>query len=79
MSHSIPSHHPHNPIIIHLHLETDVAYRFPGYKEVRMVAGKPGIAFVEYETEMESAVAMGNLQHFKITPTNLMVISFAKK
>ncbi|PRP81445.1 hypothetical protein PROFUN_10975 [Planoprotostelium fungivorum] len=46
--------------------------QFPGYKEVRMVAGKPGIAFVEYDNEIESAAAMNGLQHFKITPTNLM-------
>jgi len=53
--------------------------QFPGFKEVRMVQGKQGIAFVEFETEVEAGVAMNGLQHFKITPTNLMVISYAKK
>eukprot|EP01089_Gocevia_fonbrunei_P022461 TRINITY_DN9096_c0_g1_i1.p1 TRINITY_DN9096_c0_g1~~TRINITY_DN9096_c0_g1_i1.p1 ORF type:complete len:201 (+),score=48.60 TRINITY_DN9096_c0_g1_i1:244-846(+) len=53
--------------------------QFPGFKEVRMAEGKKGIAFVEFNTAMEAAVAMNGLQHFKITPTNLMVISFAKK
>jgi len=53
--------------------------QFPGFKEVRMVTGKQGIAFVEFENEIEAGVAMGGLQHFKITPTNLMVISYAKK
>jgi len=53
--------------------------QFPGYQEVRMVAGKQGIAFVEFENEIEAGVAMTSLQHFKITPTHLMVISFAKK
>ena len=51
----------------------------PGYKEVRLVPGKSGIAFVEFETEMQSGVAMSGLQNFKITPTNLMQISFAKR
>jgi len=53
--------------------------QFPGFKEVRMVQGKQGIAFVEFESEVESTVAMNGLQHFKITPTHLMVISYAKK
>jgi len=53
--------------------------QFPGFKEVRMVTGKQGIAFVEFENEIEAGVAMNGLQHFKITPTHLMVISYAKK
>jgi len=53
--------------------------QFPGFKEVRMVTGKQGIAFVEFENEVGAGVAMNGLQHFKITPTHLMVISYAKK
>jgi len=53
--------------------------QFPGFKESKMVPGKKGIAFVEFGNEMEAAMAMNGLQHFKITPSNLMVISFAKK
>jgi len=53
--------------------------QFPGFKEVRMVSGKSGIAFVEFENEIEAGFALSQLQHFKITPTNLMVISYAKK
>jgi len=53
--------------------------QFPGFKEVRMVQGKQGIAFVEFENEVEGSIAMNGLQHFKIIPTHLMVISFAKK
>ncbi len=53
--------------------------QFPGFKEVRLVPGKAGIAFVEFENEEKSGVAMGGLQHFKITPQNLMKISYAKR
>jgi RNA recognition motif-containing protein len=53
--------------------------QFPGFMKVDMVPGKQGIAFVEFNSEMEAAVAMTGLQHFKITPTHLMVVSFAKK
>ncbi|KAF7818193.1 U1 small nuclear ribonucleoprotein A [Senna tora] len=53
--------------------------QYPGFKEVRMVETKPGIAFVEYGDEMQSTVAMQALQGFKITPQNPMLITYAKK
>ncbi|GKV09555.1 hypothetical protein SLEP1_g21039 [Rubroshorea leprosula] len=53
--------------------------QYPGFKEVRMIEAKPGIAFVEYEDEEQSGVAMQALQGFKIAPQFPMPISFAKK
>ena len=53
--------------------------RFPGYKEVRLVPGRSDIAFVEFDTELQSTEAKTSLQGFKITPTNAMTIAFAKK
>lgn len=53
--------------------------QFPGFKEVRLVPNKKGIAFVEFTNELEAGVAMNGLQGFKITPENHMTISFAKK
>lgn len=53
--------------------------QYPGFKEVRMVEAKPGIAFVEYEDEDQSSTAMQNLQGFKIAPQYPMAITFAKK
>ena len=49
-----------------------------GFKEVRMVEARPGIAFVEFENDMQASVAMTGLQSFKITPTNAMAITYAK-
>merc|ERR1711885_54399 len=46
--------------------------QFPGFKEVRLVPGRHDIAFVEFETEMQSAAARDALQGFKITPTASM-------
>ncbi|KAF5751318.1 U2 small nuclear ribonucleoprotein B''-like [Tripterygium wilfordii] len=53
--------------------------QYPGFKEVRMIDAKPGIAFVEFEDDMQSSTAMQALQGFKITPMNPMSITFAKK
>ncbi|KAE8703604.1 U1 small nuclear ribonucleoprotein A [Hibiscus syriacus] len=52
--------------------------QYPGLKDVRMVETKPGIAFVEYENEMQSTVAMQALQGFKMQQ-NQMLITYAKK
>ncbi|KAJ7959906.1 U2 small nuclear ribonucleoprotein B [Quillaja saponaria] len=53
--------------------------QYPGFKEVRLIEAKPGIAFVDFEDEAQSSMAMQSLQGFKITAQNPMLISFAKK
>jgi U2 small nuclear ribonucleoprotein B'' len=53
--------------------------QFPGYVEVRLVDGRPGIAFVEYGNDMQASVALQGLQAFKITPQNSMAITYAKQ
>lgn len=53
--------------------------QFPGFKEVRLVPGRHDIAFVEFENEVQAGAARDALQGFKITQTNAMKISFAKK
>ncbi|CAL1535368.1 unnamed protein product [Lymnaea stagnalis] len=53
--------------------------QFPGFKEVRLVPGRHDIAFVEFETDVQAGAAKDALQSFKITPTNAMKITFAKK
>mmetsp|Transcript_17908 Transcript_17908/g.39098 ORF Transcript_17908/g.39098 Transcript_17908/m.39098 type:complete len:226 (-) Transcript_17908:589-1266(-) len=58
---------------------TKLFQQFPGFREVRMVEAKPGIAFVEFENDMQSSVAMAGLQNFKVTPQHPMQITFGKK
>lgn len=53
--------------------------QYPGFREVRMIEAKPGIAFVEFEDDMQASIAMQALQGFKITPQNPMAITYAKK
>ncbi|KAH7542785.1 hypothetical protein FEM48_Zijuj02G0211000 [Ziziphus jujuba var. spinosa] len=77
---------PNNILFIeNLPLETnsmmlELLFRqYPGFKEVRIIEAKPGIAFVEFEDDVQSSMAMQALQGFKITPQNPMAITFAKK
>ena len=44
-----------------------------------MVEAKPGIAFVEFESELQSGVALSGLAGFQITPTHTMQVTFAKQ
>ncbi|CAM8973282.1 hypothetical protein QQ045_028963 [Rhodiola kirilowii] len=53
--------------------------KYPGFKEVRLIEAKPGIAFVEFEDDGQSSAAMEGLQGFRITPQNVLVINYAKK
>ncbi|MQL69136.1 hypothetical protein Taro_001388 [Colocasia esculenta] len=53
--------------------------QYPGFREVRMIEAKPGIAFVEFDDDIQASIAMQSLQGFKITPQNPMSIAYAKK
>jgi U2 small nuclear ribonucleoprotein B'' len=50
-----------------------------GFKEVRMVPGKAGIAFIEFDDEIKATTALQSLNGFKLTPTDSMSLSFAKR
>ncbi|RUP47735.1 RNA-binding domain-containing protein [Jimgerdemannia flammicorona] len=53
--------------------------QYPGFREVRMVPGKTGIAFVEYDSEPQASVAKDNLNAFQISLTHQIKVTFAKK
>lgn len=53
--------------------------QYPGFKEARLVNGKPGIAFVEFDDAARAIPAKTALHHFKITPTNNMKVTFARQ
>ena len=53
--------------------------QYAGYKEVRMVPGKKGIAFVEFADETQAGLALKGLNGFKLTPTDALQLSFAKR
>lgn len=53
--------------------------QYPGFEAVRLIDGKPGIGFVDFTSEFEAGRAMQALQGIKITPTNPLHITYAKK
>ncbi|CAD6190730.1 unnamed protein product [Caenorhabditis auriculariae] len=52
---------------------------FAGLKDIRMVPNRPGIAFVEFDTEGQAAPARVALNNFKISPEHTMRVDYAKK
>ncbi|KAF1323223.1 U1 small nuclear ribonucleoprotein a, partial [Globisporangium splendens] len=53
--------------------------QYHGFKEVRMVPGKKGLAFVEFGDDAQASIALQGLYGFKLTPTDALKVSFAKK
>lgn len=53
--------------------------QYPGFKQVRLVPGRKGIAFVDFESPAQSEAALQGLQGFKLSEDHLMQITFAKR
>jgi RNA recognition motif-containing protein len=52
---------------------TAVFARFPGFKAVRLVPGREGLAFAEYEDEVGSAVARDAMNGVKLGENTIRV------
>merc|ERR1712004_379218 len=53
--------------------------QFSGFVTTRLLPGKRGMAFVDFDNETNASLAKDSLQGFKISPTNAMKITFASK
>lgn len=81
----VPEQNPPNPILFIQNLPEDATdklleplfSRYPGFKSIRLVPSK-GIGFVEYDSAINSSMALWGLQGFKFSPEKSLVVSFAK-
>eukprot|EP00635_Sarcinochrysidales_sp_CCMP3193_P006198 CAMPEP_0118912578 /NCGR_PEP_ID=MMETSP1166-20130328/13760_1 /TAXON_ID=1104430 /ORGANISM="Chrysoreinhardia sp, Strain CCMP3193" /LENGTH=249 /DNA_ID=CAMNT_0006852099 /DNA_START=115 /DNA_END=864 /DNA_ORIENTATION=+ len=53
--------------------------QYTGFKEVRMVPGKKGIAFIEFADDVQASLALAGLNGFKLTPSHSLNLTFAKR
>lgn len=53
--------------------------QFPGFKKVRLVPAKHGIALVEFENDKQAGAVRASLQGFKVTLSYTMKITYIKK
>lgn len=58
---------------------TMLLQQYDGFKEARLVTGKPGIAFVEFENHVQAGTAKDHLQNFCISPSHPMKLTFARQ
>lgn len=58
---------------------SDLFGRFAGFKEVRTVPGRKGIAFVEFGAEDDAAIALSGLQGHAFEGGATLRLSYAKK
>lgn len=58
---------------------SSLVHRYDGFERVRLIAGKPGIAFIDFGTEFQAGKAKDALQKFKITPEHPMLINYARQ
>ncbi|CAF1265023.1 unnamed protein product [Rotaria magnacalcarata] len=54
-------------------------HQFPGYNDVRLVPGREGIAFIDFDNDSGAASAKDGLNGFQISATNAISVSFANK
>jgi U2 small nuclear ribonucleoprotein B'' len=50
--------------------------QYAGFKEIRMP--RPGLAFVEFETDEQATIALTALHGFKLTPKDVLDLSYSK-
>lgn len=53
--------------------------QYSGFREVRLVPGRSDLAFVEYETEVQAAMAKTTLNNYHVIPGQPIKITFAKR
>jgi RNA recognition motif-containing protein len=49
-----------------------------GFQEVRIVPGNRGLAFVEFENEVQSGIALRTLNGFQLTPNYLLNLTYSQ-
>jgi RNA recognition motif-containing protein len=56
---------------------TAVVQHIPGFREVRIVPGNRGLGFIEFENEVQSGIALRQLNGFQLTPTHLLNLTYS--
>lgn len=50
---------------------------FQGFKEVRIVPGNRGLAFIEFDNEVQSGIALRQLHGFQLTATSTLHLTYS--
>ena len=58
---------------------TTLFQHFPGFTEVRMVPGKKGIAFIEFQDQIQAGIALQQLNGFALSGTETLHLTYGKQ
>lgn len=53
--------------------------KYPGFSEVRPVPGRPDLAFVEFDTEMQATVSKNAMDRYEVAPGAPLRVTFARR
>ena len=76
-----------NSILFAQNLPTDVSEnslkvlfsQCTGFEEVRLVPGNRGMAFIEFEDEIQSTMALKQLHGFQITSSHVLQLAYSSQ
>jgi hypothetical protein len=52
---------------------------FPGFEEVRMVPGKKGLAFIQFQDVIQAGIALQQLNGFQLSQTEALHLTYGKQ
>lgn len=55
---------------------TTIFQHIPGFREVR-IAGNRGLAFIEFDTEVQSGMALRQLNGFQLSATHVLNLTYS--
>mmetsp|Transcript_11926 Transcript_11926/g.19411 ORF Transcript_11926/g.19411 Transcript_11926/m.19411 type:complete len:220 (-) Transcript_11926:17-676(-) len=58
---------------------TPLFQQYAGYQEVRMVPGKKGIAFIEFQDLVQAGIALQSLNGFKLSETETLHLTYGNQ
>ena len=61
------------------HVLTMLFQPYMGFQEVRMVPGKKGLAFIEFQDQLQAGMALQQLNGFKLSATDTLHLTYAKQ
>ena len=58
---------------------TSLFQPYPGFQEVRTVPGKKGLAFIEFQDQIQATIALQNLNGFQLTEFDTLHLTYGKQ
>ena len=58
---------------------TSLFQAYPGFQEVRTVPGKKGLAFIEFQDQIQATIALQNLNGLQLSERDTLQLTYGKQ